>query len=119
MSIATWPSFLQQLLNADSFNVEFGDTVIRSDNEIGPQKVRRRFTKPVDTYTASINVFQSDMVAFRQFFNTTLNGGATSFYFVDPLTNVTEVFRFSKPPQISPLGSAGHYRITMNWTKMP
>jgi len=119
MSIATWPLFLQQLLNAESFNVEFGETVIRSDNEIGPQKVRRRFTKPVDTYTASINVFQSDMVAFRQFFNTTLNGGATSFYFDDPLTGVQGVFTFSKPPSISPIGSAGWYRITMNWIKEP
>lgn len=118
MAIATWPLFLQQLLNEDSFSVEFGETVIRSDMQVGPTKTRRITTRPIDKYSASINVFQSDMVAFRQFFNTTLNGGATSFYFLDPLTNVTEVFRFTKPPQISPIGSAGHYRITMNWEKL-
>ena len=119
MAIATWPSFLQQLLNEDSFSVTFGETVARSEMQVGPTKVRRTSTRPIDKYTASINVFQSDMVAFRQFFNTTLNGGATSFYFNDPMTNTTEVFRFTSPPQISPLGSAGHYRITMNWEKLP
>lgn len=119
MAIATWPAFLQDFLNAESFSVEYGETTIRSENELGPPKVRRRYTKPVDTYNCTITVYKTDMTAFRQFFNTTLNGGATSFYFDDPLTGVQEVFTFTKPPSIAPIGSAGWYRITMNWIKEP
>lgn len=118
MAIATWPTFLQEFLNADAFGVMFGETVLRSEMDVGPSKVRRRSTRPIDKYTATINVYKTDMVAFRQFFNTTLNGGATSFYFTDPLTGVTEVFRFTEPPSISPLGSAGTYQISMKWEKL-
>ena len=119
MTIETWPSNFQQLINEQGFQIEFGETLIRSESDVGPKKVRRRFTKPVDTYSTSINIFQTDAVAFRQFFNTTLNGGATSFYFTDPFTGLVEVFRFSKPPSIAPLGSAGYYRVSMNWEKQP
>lgn len=118
MSIATWPSNFQQLINEQGFQIEFGETLLRSDMDIGPKKVRRRFTRPIDMYSTTINIYQSEAIAFRQFFNTTLNGGATSFYFTDPFTNVVEVFRFTKPPSISPIGSAGHYRVTMNWEKL-
>jgi hypothetical protein len=119
MAIETWPSNLQQLINEQGFQIEFGETTLRSEMDVGPQKVRRRYTKPVDEYSTSINIFQSDATAFKQFFNTTLNGGATSFYFNDPFTGTLEVFRFSKPPTISPIGSAGHYRVSMVWEKLP
>lgn len=119
MAIETWPSNFQQIINEQGFQVEFGETLLRSENEIGPKKTRRRFTKPIDSYSVSINIFQSEVASFRQFFNTTLNGGATSFYFTDPLTNTVEVFKFSKPPSIVPRGSAGHYTLTMQWEKNP
>lgn len=114
-----WPSSLQSILNADSFGVEKGETLIRTDMDIGPAKVRRRFTKPVDKYTCSINMYQSDYATFVQFFDTTLNGGATTFNFVDPFSGTSAIFRFTKPPSISSIGSAGWYRVTMNWEKLP
>lgn len=117
MAIETWPVSLQQLLNEDSFNVEIGETVIRSEMDVGPEKVRRRSTRPIDTYTCSIDIYQTDVNTFKQFFNTTLNGGVNSFYFNDPLTGTTEVFKFSKSPTFSPLGTAGWYRISMSWKK--
>jgi len=119
MTIATWPGFLQDFVNEDSFSSEMGDTVLRSENDVGPAKVRRISTRPIDTYTVTINVYQTDMISFKQFFNTALNGGVTPFYFDDPITGVKEVFRFTKPPSISPIGSAGHWRISMNWEKLP
>lgn len=118
MAIETWPTNLQRLINEEGFQIEFGETLLRSENDVGPQKVRRRFTTPVDKYSTAINIFQDDATFFRNFFNTTLNGGATPFYFTDPFTGDEEVFRFSKPPTISPIGSAGYYRVTMNWEKI-
>lgn len=116
---ATWPISLQDKLNEDSFSVEFGNTVLRSEMDIGPAKVRRRTTRPIDVYTCSINLYQSDYATFTTFFNTTLNGGINTFDFVDPFSGQLTTFRFLKPPSVSPIGRAGWFKITMAWEKMP
>lgn len=114
----SWPATLQDKLNQESFSVELGDTVLRSDMDIGPAKVRRRTTRPIDVYTCSINLYQTDYSTFMTFFNTYINGGVTPFEFVDPFSgNLTE-FRFVGTPTVSPLGSAGWFRITMKWEKL-
>lgn len=114
-----WPSSLENLINADSFQVKMGDTVLRSEMDVGLAKTRRRFTSPIDTYSCSINIYQSDYGTFYDFYNVTLNGGITPFEFVDPLTGNLSTFRFLNSPSISPLGSAGWFILSMNWEKMP
>jgi hypothetical protein len=87
--------------------------------DIGPAKLRRRTTRPVDFYSCSINLYQSDYSTFTTFFNTTLNGGITPFDFIDPFSGVLTTFRFKQPPQVSPLGRAGWFKISMQWEKLP
>lgn len=113
-----WPTSLQSTLNEDSFSVNIGETTIRTDMDIGPAKVRRRTTRPIDSYSCSINIFQTDYLTMTQFYNTTLNGGVTPFEFVDPITGLLTVFRFLKAPSFSPLGSAGYFRVEMQWEKL-
>jgi hypothetical protein len=113
----TWPSQLQQLLSEGNFGISIGDTVLRTDMETGPAKVRRRFTKGVDKYTASINLTVSQYTLFINFFNTTLAGGSLPFYFKHPITGVTETFRFKSPPSISSIGG-GNFSASMEWEKL-
>lgn len=116
---ALWPAFLQDLINAAGFSSEIGETVLRTEMDIGPAKLRRRFTHSIDNYNTEITVYTTDMPAFFTFFNTTLNGGVTPFYFDDPLTGIEEIFRFVGTPKISPNGSAGWFDISMSWERLP
>jgi hypothetical protein len=115
-----WPGSLQDLLNVDNFSVKFGDTLIRSDNDVGPSKVRARYTDGVDIYTCSIDLLYEDFETLRDFYKTTLGNGALTFAFTNPLTGDADEWRFTAPPDIRPLGSGGRYfRVTMSWELLP
>lgn len=119
MSVA-WPAQLQQYLNEDSFSTEIGNTTLRSNMDIGPAKVRRRFTKSVDTMVCTINLTRDDFLFFETFYGTTLNGGVTPFTFIHPirLTTMTARFITDNPPSFRSLGG-NYFRVQMKWEIMP
>ncbi len=114
----SWPGTLQELLSEANFGISIGDTAIRSDMDVGPNKVRRRFTRGVDTYTASIYLTSAQYVIFDAFFKTTLNGGVLSFDFNHPITGDLKEFRFVGTPKYSSLGG-GQFTVTFDWEEMP
>lgn len=114
---ATWPFDLQQRVNEDGFSYQFGETALRSENDTGPAKVRRRFTKGIDTVTCTINLPIGDFALFRDFYNVSLNGGVSPFYFRNPMTDEMEVFRFSGPPKADPMGGR-YFKVAMAWEKV-
>jgi hypothetical protein len=113
-----WPITLQQLLNESGFGITRGETVLRSDMDSGPAKTRRRFTKSVDSYTASIWVDETQYLTFENFYDTTLNGGTLPFTFPHPITQVPTDFRFKSPPKYSPVGG-GTWSVSFEWEKLP
>ena len=116
MAVA-WPVTLQDKVNEDSFAHQIGETVLRSSNETGPVKVRRRFTRPINTFNVSIDLTVAEYSTFYYFYNTTLNGGVTPFDFVNPITGVLNEYRFTGAPAFSSLGG-GHFRVTMGWEQL-
>ena len=115
---ATWPSQLQQKLNEDGFSYNIGPTVVRTEMDIGPAKVRRRFTKSVDTLTAIINLTVSEYSVFTYFYDTTLNGGSTTFNFLHPITGATIEARFVSDPSIRSIGG-DKFQASMEWEILP
>lgn len=113
-----WPSQLQQLVNEQSFAYKFGETVIRSDVDVGPKKVRRRFTRPINTATVSIDMDVSQYNIFYNFFFTTINAGVTPFELAHPITGVLKQWRFLEPPDIRPTGGVT-FTANMQWEEMP
>ena len=114
-----WPVGLQQKLNADGFQVKFGNTNLRSDMDVGPAKVRSRYTDAVDIYTCSILLNDMDEYdTFLTFFKTTLNNGSLRFEFDDPFSGDPTEFRFAEPPDIRPLGGTV-FQVSMSWEKLP
>lgn len=115
-----WPVALQQILSVDSFEMKYGSTVVRSDTDVGPAKIRRRFTDAVDMYTCSILLNYDEQVILRDFYKTTLGGGSLPFEFDDPFTGDPANFRFMEPPSFRPVGSGGLvFRVSMSWEKLP
>jgi len=113
-----WPSGLQDIVNEEGFGYTLGDTLVRSDMDVGPAKVRRRYTKGVENLTTTINLTTSEYTTFKNFYDTTLNGGVTPFLFDHPITGVQEEFRFVNPPKIDSIGG-GNFRVSMEWEKLP
>lgn len=114
----TWPVGLQQKLDSESFEMKYGNTAIRSDMDVGPAKVRTRYTDAVDLYTCSILLDYDEQVTLRTFYKVTLDNGTMPFDFLDPFSGIAASFRFSEPPSIRALGGRT-FRVQMQWEKMP
>jgi len=114
----TWPVSLQQRLSVDGFEYHPGRTNIRTDMDVGPAKVRNRFTDAVDVYTCSVLLDFDEVAIFKTFFKTTLANGTSQFLFDDPFTALPTAFRFAEEPVIRPLGGR-EYQLNMAWEKLP
>jgi len=113
-----FPSELQQLLNEEGFSQKLGDTSIRSDVDTGLAKVRQRFTKPVDTFSCTIDLERDDYSTLITFYRTTLSGGTKTFNYDHPITGSVSEFRFTGPPTMSPKGGLW-FRVNMQWEEIP
>jgi len=114
----TWPSTLQAKINESGFSRKKGDTLLRTEMEVGIAKVRRRYTKGINELRVSIWVTQSQFNDFETFYDTTLAGGVLSFNFVDPITKATKVYRFKAPPETDYVGGET-FAISMTWEEIP
>lgn len=115
----SWPTQLQDKLSSDNFTYNIGETKIRSDMDIGPAKVRRRFTRAIDTLNCSIQLKYQDFLILRNFHEVTLNGGVNEFEYEHPFTHEMAVFRMVVPPSMSPIGSGGvMFNVSMQWELM-
>ena len=113
-----WPITLQQKLNVAGFSHTLGKTTARTEMDVGPAKVRSRFTDAIDLYSCSINIDFAEYSTFVSFFKTTLNSGVAQFLFVDPFTLTENAFRFAEEPTITPLGGR-YFQVSMVWEKIP
>lgn len=114
------PASLQQKFNVQGFTHSIGKTTLRSNVEVGPAKVRRRFTKSVDPYKGSIVMSYDEYDTLYNFYQTTLDGGTKKFNFEDPFSQLPAEFRFINEPNMTPIGTAGiEYRVTFDLEKLP
>lgn len=118
MSVPSWPSALQEKMNEADFQYLFGPTSIRSNNDVGLAKVRRRFTKGVDGVTCSILLRASQFDVLYDFWDLDLNGGVNQFSYDHPFTGETRNWRMVDPPAVSPVGGET-LRAVMVWELVP
>ncbi len=114
----TWPSQFQTLLNVDSFQLQYGDTLVRSQMDIGLDKVRSRYTDAIDSYTCTITIDIALKTILDDFYKTTLGNGSRTFAFDEPFSGVPAEFRFAGPPSITPQGGRV-FTVQMKWEKIP
>lgn len=113
-----WPVTLQSLVNEQSFSEETGETVIRTNTDVGPIKSRRRFSRSVDKFSVSINLTTAQYSDLKYFYSTTVNAGVTRFEFNHPVTGVLSEWRFTAPPRYNSIGG-GNFQAQMGWELMP
>ena len=118
MADQVWPLGLQQLLSESEFGETEGDTLLRSDNDTGPKKVRRRFTRGINTVTGMIYLTIDQYNEFKTFYRVTLNGGALPFVFNHPITQAPTRYRFASTPTYRSMGG-GNFTVSFSWEEIP
>lgn len=108
------PLSLQQILNEASWGYSKGETVLKSDMEVGPPKRRRRTTKSVDIMSCSITVDAAEYATFENFYDTTIAAGTIPFIFNHPIKGTYAEWKFDGSFRASSLG-AGIFQISMTW----
>jgi hypothetical protein len=91
--MAVWPATL--LITRDNYSESVPKTVIRSNMDVGPDKVRKRSSAQVRT--VSFKLFLTDVLlqTFDDFF---VANEALVFDFTDPRTNTAKRARFTESP---------------------
>lgn len=119
MAEIQWPASLQQKLDADTFQETLANTLIRSENDLGPAKVRRRHTKGVKEWSVSIRVTIAQYSTLTTFYNNTIAGGSLRFEFLHPITQIAVLARIVDPPTIQPLNGGIIFKVNMKWEILP
>lgn len=116
----TWPMSLQQKMNVDGFQYSLGVTTVSTDMDVGPSKVRSRFTDGIDGYQLQHTLDFDDIALFKTFYKTTIANGTLPFLFTDPFTLTEETFRFTpgQVPVVTPLGGRT-FTLAMVWDRLP
>lgn len=118
MALNPWPDELPINWNTDNFQYTPGTTSLRSEMDVGPEKVRSRFTDAVDQYQVTMYVDFDQVAVFNTFYKTNLTNGVQQFQFLNPLTSTTDNFRFISTPNITPLGGRA-FTLNMAWERLP
>ena len=113
----TWPSNVNTNLLQDGFTQQAKDNRIRSSVEAGIDKLRRRYTTPIVNSSYQLILTYTEYEYLETFYNTTLQGGVSSFNFTDPATFITHEYRFLSPPSYSAFGGLS-YIVTMQWERL-
>lgn len=82
------------------------DTWLRSSNETGPQKLRRRFTGKMEKLSFVLVLSDSQRATLMTFYETTVKE-VLPFDWIDLRTGAAQVYRFNKRPSDTWFGSDG------------
>lgn len=98
MPNAVWPLSLPQ--EPDIGHIEEApNNLLRTQMDVGPPKVRRRYTAAVRSVEMPLELDDAQTTTLHDFFTTTLKDGADLFDWKLPRTGGAVTFRFVKPPK--------------------
>jgi len=98
--MTAWPGSLPQTPLVQGYVQSYKDTAIRSTMDQGPDKLRRRVTKPLRLVQMQFMMTLAQVQTLRTFYNTTIQGiGLVDM--TDSLTGVTTNYRFVGPPSFN------------------
>mgnify|MGYP006976729380 CR=1 FL=1 len=86
--MVSWPSTLPQYLLVQGFGQSLPEGRVRSANDVGPPKVRRRSSQNIYTITGQMVMTFDQWADLQTFVNSTTGGGTLPFLFRDPLSKI-------------------------------
>ena len=112
------PVGLQDKLNQAGFQFVPGKASIRTEMDVGLDKVRNRYTTAIDSVNGNIDMNKDDVETWKTFFSTTLANGTKTFLYKDPFTNLDQEFRFVGEYSLKPKGGKV-FNVAFIWEYIP
>jgi hypothetical protein len=106
----TWPAGLTRTPRVSSLSEEAPDVLVRSEVDVGPPKLRRRFTGDRRKFTVELDLMRSEVAIFDAWFlnnSTGAGGGSRSFAWKHPRLGTAADFRFLSVPTYRPRAPRG------------
>ncbi|MCQ8781726.1 hypothetical protein [Mangrovibrevibacter kandeliae] len=119
-----WPATLPQRMSVQGFQATTGEGRLRSQNDAGGAKVRRRFSYAPHTVGCSFEASPEQVAIFDDFVEATLKGGTLPFQMPAPLPvwqqlNGTWVVQMGEGmPRKNPIGGL-RWTVTMQLVVLP
>jgi hypothetical protein len=111
----TWPTTLPDC--AESWEEQAVPVTIRTSMDVGPPKVRRRYTRTMRNVRVGFTMTHAEAMALREFFEVDTQGGVLEHAFRHPFNNAIESFRFVEPPSIANLGAMA-CSVSCSWEQL-
>lgn len=105
MAQVLWPSHLPDC--AQSWAEQDGTDIIKTANEVGPEKLRRRSAILKRTVNISWTINASLYQQFLEFYETTCLQSINTFPYANPITKAINYYRFSEPPSFQMIQGNG------------
>jgi hypothetical protein len=102
-----FPASISRAPRVDELRETTPDTTLRSQMDVGPDKLRRRASAGVRTFEAVLDVTRTQVATLDAFYQADTAGGTLPFQWKNPRTGNTADFRFSSRPQYQPRAPRG------------
>lgn len=112
--MAAWPSSLPQTPLADGFTESRLSTVIRTETDVGPAKVRRRYTAEIRIVSMGLLLTSAQVATLETFYDSTLSGGVDPFDWVNHRTGAAASYRFRAPPAYTEAGAPDYWQTVID-----
>lgn len=113
--MADWSTTIcPQSLLMDGFNETYPDTVLRTNMDVGPAKIRNRISYNTTPISGSMILTSSQATSFDTFYT---NNKALEFGWVNPRTGSTCQMRFASVPKLERVDA--YYRLILQLEIMP
>ena len=119
MAVPDWHTDLPQELFLSGYSQTYPNVTIKSEMDVGPAKVRRRFTAGVEPVSGTMILTAAQLATLDTFYNTTLLGGSLRFaWTVPPAHSVACEMRFTEPPTWTAI-EPGKYEVSLALEILP
>lgn len=116
--MASWPTSLPQIALGDDFQEVAEPAVVRSTVDVGPAKLRARYTAEVVRFQFSMIMTRTQVAALDAFYTATVNFGADAFDWIHQRTGAAASLRFTARPSYSHVGGV-YWRASLAFEVMP
>lgn len=114
----TWPTTLPATPLLDRFRETAPNTLIRTEMEQGPAKMRQRTTAGVRTLSVNYLLSAAQVTTLDTFYVSDTAGGSIPFDYTHPRTGDALSCRFKSPPEYAP-GNGLYFMTTLSLEIMP
>ncbi len=116
--MSTWPLSLPQNPVYSSYEETPPDTLIRTEMDVGPPKVRQRYTAGIRKFSCDYRMTEAQIATLDTFFVTTISGGSVSFDMPHPRTGDNITVRIIGVPAYRAV-TKGIYDVSCKFEELP